>query len=89
MHFSIILIATGLLVATSSACRTKTNYTATVAVIMTRHISADAKPASQSELRVTYRPSVKVPARTEVPEINTVAGDPVVTRIMTEWADFP
>jgi len=89
MHFNIILIATGLLVATSSACHTKTSYTATVAVIMTRHISADAKTASKSELRVTYRPSVKISVRTEVPEFNSVAGDPIVTRIMTGWADLP
>lgn len=89
MQLNIVLVAIGLIAATSAARRTKTSYTATVAVVMTRHIGADAKTASQSKLLVTYRPSVKIAARTEVLGIITVAGDQVVTRIMTEWSDLP
>ncbi|EAT84334.1 hypothetical protein SNOG_08058 [Parastagonospora nodorum SN15] len=65
MQFNIIFIAIGLLTATSSARRTKTSYTATAAVIMTRHVCADLQTALESELLVTYRPTVKVPDETK------------------------
>ncbi|KAH3917635.1 hypothetical protein HBI56_110380 [Parastagonospora nodorum] len=89
MQFNIIFIAIGLLTATSSARRTKTSYTATAAVIMTRHVCADLQTALESELLVTYRPTVKVPDETKVPRMPTVMRPPILTRIMTEWSDLP
>ncbi|KAH4970716.1 hypothetical protein HBH73_055050 [Parastagonospora nodorum] len=69
MQFNIILIAISLLAAASSARRTETSYTATAAVIMTRHVCADSQASAKSELLVTYRPTVKVPGETKVPQM--------------------
>jgi hypothetical protein len=89
MQFNIIFIAISLLAATSAARRTKTSYTATAAVIMTKHVCADSQTALKSELLVTYRPTVKVPDETKVPEMPMAMRPPILTRIMTEWSDLP